>query len=166
MTHRRIFALAMLVVAAVLGAGGQAWAAPANDNFANAVSLSGPVALDSQSTGTASEEPSEPNPACSFGGASVGSTVWYKFTPAANARVVVSTVLSDFDTVMAVYRQTGSGFSGLTTVGCNDDADPSGLFLVLQSLVNVNVTGGSTYYIQVGGWDFASGQLELEFAQV
>lgn len=165
MNHRRICAIILLAAAAVLGAGGPASAAPANDSFAGALTLSGPLDSDSISTVTATEELGEPNPVCSFAGATVGGTVWYKFTTASSGRVAVTTLGSDFDTVLAVYKQTGSGFSGLSLVGCNDDADPSGFFLVLQSAVQASVSAG-TYFVQVGGWDFASGQLQLSFAQV
>ena len=78
----------------------------------------------------------------------IGKSVWFRYTPAANATLVADTVGSDFDTVLAVHR--GTALDALTEVACNDDIDrPGGNY---RSRAEFAVTAGQTYYVQVGGF--------------
>ena len=64
------------------------------------------------------------------------------------------TLGSDFDTVIAVYRQT---FSGLELLGCNDD------YHGLLSDIRIFADPGVEYYFQVGGYYGARGNLSFSF---
>lgn len=70
------------------------------------------------------------------------ATVWYAYTPAANILVHMDTIGSNYDTYLAVW--TGSRGS-LTEVACNDDASTT----VFQSAIDIQLTAGTTYYIEV-----------------
>jgi len=92
----------------------------------------------------------EPSPAC----APIGKTVWYRYTaPTALPNVQVDTEGSGFDTVVAVWTLSGATW---TPVGCDDDAGTG-----TNSLLNVAMASGNTYYIQVGGYNGGSGSLTL-----
>ena len=58
-----------------------------------------------------------------------------------------------YDTVLAVY--TVSAIDALTPVTCNDDAGN------LQSRVTFQGTAGTTYHMQVGGFDGRTANLVL-----
>jgi hypothetical protein len=85
-------------------------------------------------------------------------TVWYDFTPATSQTLVLDTFGSSFDTILAVW--TGSTLSGLTQVACNDDS--SGL----QSRVQFPAAAGTTYRIQLGGFNGAGGNFQLNFTGI
>jgi hypothetical protein len=119
---------------------------PANDSFANGVTIGTLPYSSSPSTVCATTEGGEPSPC---GG--ISSTVWYRFTPSATQALTANTIGSSYDTVLAVY--TGSGLGSLSLVGCNDD------FSGLQSLVQFTATAGVTYQLQVGGFAGATGNL-------
>jgi len=89
---------------------------PVNDFFVNAIQLSPTNGISSVNTIRATKEIGEPNHAGSFG----GHSAWWKFTPASDGILTVSTTNSTFDTVMAIY--TGNTVGGLTNVASNDDA--------------------------------------------
>jgi hypothetical protein len=124
---------------------------PDNDNLADAAT----VALNSISTATTTEatlETDEPQPACAT---AVDKTAWYRFTPGRNRTVVANTVGSDFDTVLAVYTAVDPvELATLTPVACSDNRLVDNL-----SRVKLALTGGTTYYFQVGGANGDSGEL-------
>lgn len=109
-------------------------APPANDEITNAVPLRPfPTALRVDATG-ATHSATDPA-ACTR-----GASVWYRLDPARNRIVRISTVGSDYDTLLAVY----SGSPGsLTELACSDDA------VVLASAVQVRIAAGRTYYVSV-----------------
>jgi hypothetical protein len=117
-----------------------------NDNLAQVTTIAAlPFTDGPVNTDAATIEAGEPNPDCGFE-VDIGKTIWYKFTPSANARLA-SRPLSDFLTVMAFYTGPSSNptFAELSLVGCNQDFD---------------AIGGTTYYFQVGGRSFGeSGNL-------
>lgn len=125
---------------------------PTNDAFANAVVITTlPFSAD-LSTVNATNQTGEPMPSCS---PAIGQTVWYRFTPTADMLYEFSAVGSNFDTAMAIY--TGS-FGSLSQVACNDD-------IILgqnpQSRIRMNLVPGTTYHIQVGGYNGESGNLHF-----
>ena len=96
-------------------------AAPANDNFSNAVPLT-PVAGSVSITTTnadATKEAGEPDHAGNAG----GKTVWFSFTPQSTTVVRINTMDVAVDTLLAVYA--GSGVANLTRIGYNDDCNTS-----------------------------------------
>ncbi len=104
----------------------------------------GPVA-----TGTANLETGEPQPC-----GAIGNTMWLRFTADASRTYTIHTIGADYDTVLSVYRSTGTanGFASLTNLACNDDVNGTA-----QSGVTVTVAAGDTVYLQVGGYRNASG---------
>ena len=134
---------------------------PPNDRFTQAAPLplaAGPPAGAAVDTAAALAEPGEPtavDAGCGGSGpGTLGHTAWSTYTAAVSAPVTVSTAGSNFDTVVAVY--TGGALGALTRVACNDDAAGAA-----QAVVTFAATAGTTYRIQVGGFDAASGDLVL-----
>ncbi|MFA5862037.1 MAG: S8 family serine peptidase [Candidatus Thermoplasmatota archaeon] len=121
---------------------------PTGNCFSTAVGITSVPYSQSKSTSGATLETSEPRPC-----GSIGATVWYTYTPSTSGSKTTDTMGSGFDTVLAVY--TGSSLTGLTNVGCNDDISGSDL----DSRVTWTATAGTTYRIQVGGYNSATGSL-------
>jgi len=85
-----------------------------------------------------------------------GASIWFKWTPLAPGwvgnQVTISTVGSNFDTLLGVYSSpdpslTLASDATLVDVAENDDSGQS-----LQSLVTFTVNAGRTYYIMVDGF--------------
>ena len=135
----------------------------ANDAFANAVSVGSLPYSDQVGTTTATTQTGENlSPAmCNLGNASMGHTVWYRFTsPNSGLQITSSTMGSDYDTVLAVWKGTSLG--NLVGVKCNDDISSTNR----SSRVAFNVAAGTTYYFQVGGWGALSGNLDFSLSGV
>ena len=129
-------------VAAALALGAQPALAqpPPNDDFDNAIVITSLPFQDTQDTTEATTAPDDPE--C----VGQGPTVWYRFTPSADASIVAHTAGSDYDTTLSAYTGTRGS---LTQIACNDDA------IGLQSRIQLDVTAGTTYHFMVGS--FASG---------
>jgi hypothetical protein len=159
---------AALVVGSLLGgasAHGSTEAAPANDNFANAIVLTGTTASRSGDTNVdATLEAGEPNtiPADGFDIEALHS-IWYRWTPQTDGQVTVTTEGSEFDTLLAVY--TGSSVNALTLVASNDDAVvlPTPY---LTSSVTFNVTATTTYQIRVDGFGQNTGPVAVNLNEL
>lgn len=141
----------MLVVAMTAGLVGVT-AGPAlalhNDNLANAEVVGAfPATINHSNTG-ATLETGENQPC---GG--MNRTLWYRFTAPAAGQMTVDTFTSNYDTVLAAYNN-GTSFP-LTSLACNDD------YTGLQSRVQFNVTAGTTYLLQVGGYFGSQGNIVL-----
>jgi subtilisin family serine protease len=122
---------------------------PANDDFANAITLPGFRTVTGSNAGATSET-GEPNHA---GVSSARSSVWWRFTPSQSGQIVINTFGSDFDTVLGVYR--GTSVSSLTSVASNDNTNGA------QSRVVFEGTAGTTYSIAVAGRNFTFGSISL-----
>ncbi len=101
--------------AVVLNLSFGAGAKPANDDFANAVPLAGNSTTADSSRATA--ESGEP----AHAGYGAAKSVWWTWTAAQSGPVRISTMGSNFDTVLAVY--TGSSIHSLVPVADSDDAN-------------------------------------------
>src|SRR5437667_4729521 len=134
---------------------GNTTAPPANDSFANAQGLSGGSASVTGTTVNATKEAGEPNHAGNAG----GHSVWYFWTAPGNTTVVVDTVGSSFDTLLAVYR--GTSVNALTAVASNDNIASGNL----QSRVTFTPVAGTTYRVAVDGYNGASAILVLTLSQ-
>lgn len=97
----------------------------------------------------------DPEPTC---GAAFGSGVWFRFTPASNGLVRVSTCGSTFDTVLQVYTGNCNSLTPMTGA-CNDNEGPS--CAELQASVQFLGAGGATYWILAGGASQAKGTLHI-----
>jgi hypothetical protein len=124
---------------------------PPNDDFANAIVLTGANVSRSADTNVAATKQSgEPNHAGNPGGASV----WYAWTAPNTGQVALDTSGSTFDTLLGVY--TGGAVNGLNTIIANDD--DTSCAPCLTSRVSFLATGGMTYRIAVDGdADFGHG---------
>ncbi|HEU0011479.1 MAG TPA: DUF11 domain-containing protein [Verrucomicrobiae bacterium] len=128
-------------------------AQPANDTFDNASTVTGPTGSATGSTLGATKEPGEPDHAGNFGGASI----WFSWQAPTNGTATFSTIGSDFDTLLAVYR--GTSVSGLSLVAGNDDSG----FGLLQSTVQFAARAGTTYKLAVDGYDGEEGSVVLSW---
>jgi hypothetical protein len=97
---------------------------PPNDNFANAITMSG---MSGQATGdniNAGKESGEPTHA----GVASETSVWWRWTAPGTGQVTIDTNGSNFDTVLAVY--TGNSVGGLTEVVSDDNGGDGAQSLV------------------------------------
>jgi hypothetical protein len=130
---KRLFVFLTMVVAIGM-APTAALAQPANDDFADAITVDEPLPFN-HSTSSEEATSAETDPPCG------GSTVWYSYTPSTSGPVAADTIGSDYDTTLWV----GTGSPGdFDTIGCNDDA------FDLQSFVSWDAVAGTTYYIMAG----------------
>jgi hypothetical protein len=113
----------------------------ANDWWTTAVQITQTPASFSQSV-TGSTIASDPNMSCGTTPRTNG--VWYQYTPPASQTVIFNTSGSTFDTMMTLFEM---GINGLSAILCNDDISQG---VVTSSVLLVNLTGGRTYYLQIG----------------
>src|SRR5438128_1801716 len=121
-----------------------------NDAFANATVISAlpfSDAVDITAATTEAGEPTTPSCAAPYGG--IGSSAWYRFTPAETGSISANAFNSGFSTVVAAY--TGTSVTGLTEVGCGVFGNRS----AFRALAN------TTYYFQVGGLFGQTGSLQF-----
>jgi alpha-tubulin suppressor-like RCC1 family protein len=127
---------------------------PPNDGFAGAQVLAGPIGSVRGSNANADKQAGETD---HDGFAAADSSVWYRWTAPVSGPVIIDTLGSTFDTVLAVY--TGTTVNALTAVASNDDAAG------LQSQVEYTATVGTTYRIAVAGFNGGSGHVLLHWLQ-
>lgn len=133
--------------------------APANNDFANAttITLAGASVQLSGTNVAATRQLGEPNHAGAS--ATTGHSVWWKWTAPSSGNATITTLGSNFDTALAVY--TGSTITGLAAVASNDDAElpqpgVSNPQRKRTSIVTFAAASGTTYSIAVDGWGSAS----------
>lgn len=148
---------AFACLAAISAAG--AAANPGNDSYDDAADLGhGAVVSATGDNHGASKEADEEDHAGDSGGASV----WYRWTAVASGTAMIDTCGSDFDTLLAVYSDSGSaGVGHLHREAANDDACGA---TGEQSLLSVSVTAGSNYRIAVDGKNGSEGTIDLSLA--
>jgi len=147
---------ALAVGALVLtGLGNAPLRAPANDDFANRIVLSGNSVSDSGTNVAATKEAGEPNHAGNPG----GHSIWWSWTAPATGDVTIDTAGSAFDTILGVY--TGASVSTLTLVAGDDDGGPG-----TTSQVSFTAVGGTAYRIAVDGYAGATGAVSLNIVNV
>jgi hypothetical protein len=115
-------------------------AAPANDDFDNALVITSLPFTSNISTVEATIAPDDPlgQDLCGFGSVD-GHTVWYKFSPTQNIRINVNTVGSSRDFQPNIFAYTGTR-GNLTEVTCN----------FLPASMTLDAFAGETYYFLVG----------------
>jgi hypothetical protein len=126
---------------------------PPNDDFANASEIVAfPATASVSDIRQATREAGEPTPSC--GGTT--HTVWYRFTASEDGAVtVVSTPDSTvYEPVLAAYQAIGTGFAGLSGLGCVAYSSP--LVFPVQT--------GNTYYVQASSLFSNTGALNLAFS--
>jgi hypothetical protein len=108
-------------------------AAPANDDFGNAVVITALPFNHSVNTSEATAAADDPIvEVCNLG----DHTVWYRFTPTGNLRINVNTVASRPDQGISVFTGTRGN---LTRVGCSDYGG-----------VTFEAIAGKTYFFMIG----------------
>ncbi len=148
--------LAILLVNFGPGSTRIAYAAPpSNDNFASptVIGIGSIPYSNSISTLEATVEVNDPqvNVLCDGKFLAKGlSTVWYQYTPATNETIFLNTIGSSYDTYIAAWTGTSGS---LVLAGCDDDN-----FYGLQSEMRLNVTGGTTYYIEIAEYNGVQGE--------
>jgi hypothetical protein len=110
---------------------------PTNDDFANAIGLSGSPLNVTGNNSNATLQISEPITGAGF-------TVWWNWTATATGFVTIDTQGSDFVTTMSVY--TGSS---LTALGLIAQSNTTGA--LSAAAVTFNAVAGTTYRIVVDG---------------
>jgi subtilisin family serine protease len=122
---------------------------PANDDFAGRILASPGASSVFGANLNASIESGEPRYASGAG----SQTVWWSWVAPASGSATISTLGSDFDTILAIY--TGSSVGSLTLVGGNDD------YAGLLSSVSFSAQSGTVYAIQVNGYSSSAGNVQL-----
>ncbi|MBE0543181.1 MAG: immunoglobulin domain-containing protein [Verrucomicrobia bacterium] len=128
---------------------------PANDLFANRVTILGMTNTVNGSNSGATKEASEPNHAGNAG----GKSVWWTWTAPTNGTVIVDTIGSSFNTLLAVY--TGGSVASLSPVASDDQSGGNN-----TSKLTFNPTTGTTYQIAVDGSSGASGAVILNLKEI
>ncbi|HEV2705801.1 MAG TPA: NF038122 family metalloprotease [Pyrinomonadaceae bacterium] len=127
--------------------------APANNNIANAIVLSGNAGSVSGTNVGATKETGEPSH--SPDGNAGGASVWYRLNSPGNGQLTVNTSGSNFNTLLGVYAANNTGALGvanLLRVAKNNDASADA-----TSSVTFNAVAGLVYYIAVDGANGATG---------
>jgi PKD domain len=156
----RTLTIAALAAGALLVPATANAAPPANDDFANATVIdpsSLPISEDVSTAEATAEGFESSNVAC----LPAEKTVWYSITTSTTGVLRADAAASSFsDTIVRIYKQTGSDPSGLNFLGC---ANP---YYNGTTQVNVAVESGATYYIQAGDWFSGGGSLHLTVEMV
>jgi len=129
-------------------------AVPSNDHFANAsvINFSGGTTQVTGATIGGTVQNGEPR----HDSEDPSHSIWWRWTASNSTTVTITTMGSNFDTVLGVY--TGNAVNALTTVASNDDEERG---VVRTSKLTFNPVAGATYYIAVDGWDASYGQVTL-----
>ena len=152
--------LGVLVIVILTIPAGASGAPPVNNDFANPTVVTVLPFSDTVDITEATIEPGEPiaNPS------QIGRTVWYSFTPNADAVAQIGPLsrppdpsvpptLCDLRSYrfLVVYRAGSAGFAGLVPVAGDQWSSPT--------VHTLQVQAGTTYYIQGGQtWDLSCGQ--------
>jgi hypothetical protein len=109
---------------------------PPNDDFADALPIEQLPFSETVDAAGGTNEPGERTPSCS---GQSGGSVWYSYTPSSDGWVTALGPFAGQSEVVAAY--TGSSLEDLVEVGCR----------TFGSQFTLPVSGGTTYYFQVGG---------------
>ncbi len=113
----------------------------ANDDIGNATSINSFPFAEAKDTSGATGSANDPT-LCT--GNKGSASVWYRVVPTQNKLLTVATVGSNYDTVVAVWRESPGS---LLLVGCDDNSGGN-----LASRLSVPVSAGQQYYIEVADW--------------
>jgi hypothetical protein len=131
----------------------------AGDMFSNRVAIMGMSGTNSGSNIGATLEPGEPMIAGKVG----GHSVWYKWTAPHTGIATMTTVGSDFDTLLGVYilkDHWHQSVTNLITIAGNDDG--GGFF---TSSAMFNAIEGEEYEITVDGFSGATGTFAFSWSE-
>ncbi len=123
---------------------------PANDDCSNAIAIN---EVDALSFSTTNAHASGVTPSC--GGSTAPVDIWYAYTATVTGSAVFSLCGSDYNTRLALWSSCGG-----TELACNDSVYYCS-YNTNNSEITMNVTSGTTYYVQVGGHNADVGDGEL-----
>ena len=131
-----------LVLTAGVSASPAYAAVPSNDNIANSINITTAAYAGTllDITGATTEVA---DPVISCGGAQGYNSVWYTFAPLNSGEVSLNTTNSQYDTILAVFKNDPLVPGGLIELGCNDDSGGT------ISALTMPLRGGIRYYIEV-----------------
>ena len=118
-----------------------------NDEILGATLVSAWPYGSTEDTRTATSNVSDPVHSCGTRGRD-SNTVWFRFVSTFNGTVWVSTVNSNYDTVLSAYAGTSSVGPQLA---CNDDSNGT-----MQSDISFSVSSGQSYLIEVSAYGATS----------
>jgi Peptidase C10 family/Spi protease inhibitor len=124
-----------------------------NDNFEDALVITGYNGQTTRNNTEATKEPGEPDHAGDAG----GKSLWWEWTAPVTRTAYFNTSGSDFNTLLAVY--TGGSVDSLTEITANDDSGT-----VTQSALSFAAVQGITYLIAVDGFGSDSGNIALNWS--
>lgn len=133
------------------------YVAPVNDNFADASELTDLGVVYSGTNFAATVELDEPDYADN-----ASHSVWWRFTVPRHGEYTISTLGSDFNTVLWVY--SGTKLEDLVLVAHNDDADIN--IGVATSKVATILNAGEQIYIAIDGDVTEIGNIQLTVERV
>lgn len=122
---------------------------PSNDNFADAIPI---TELNTPLNGSNVAATLEPGEYHDHGQGS--HSVWWKWTAPTDGPYDVSTIGSDFNTVLAIY--TGTSIWDLVLISQNDDWGGE-----TASLAGIAATAGTEYFIAVDGYGDDQGNVQI-----
>jgi hypothetical protein len=127
---------------------------PTNDDCGTAIPLSYGANGPFSNVGAS---PSSPQGSCGLG---ADPDVWFSFFANCTGNMIVDTCGAGMDTWISVWDNCpGLGFE----VACNDDNQATcGTFG--PSYLSIPITAGTTYYINVGGWNGQQGNFTLNIS--
>ena len=130
---------------------------PANDNFANAVALSGVTGSVTVSSAWATREAGEPG---TLALSTSDKSVWFTWTAPATGMVTFDTNGSSYNTLLGVF--TGNSLDSLTLCPVCQGAT-EGPYGTTGGRVTFSAAAGTVYRIDVDGWNGESGTLQLNW---
>jgi len=134
-------------------------AAPPNDNFVNAQIVTGNSGTVTGTNAFATKETGEPDH--SPDGEPSGKSIWYRWTAPNSGTVTMTTVGSNYDTLLAIYGGTSVCALGAPIAANDDENNPGG---ILTSRVQFSAVGGTTYQITVDGYGGDQGDVTLNWS--
>ncbi|HEX8551181.1 MAG TPA: S8 family serine peptidase [Abditibacteriaceae bacterium] len=120
--------------------------APNNDNFANAILLSGDTGVAPGNNTTATRETGEPNHGGTF--SQGDKSVWYKWTAPALGNIYFNTKGSSFENVIGIY--TGNSVGTLTRITGDGYSTENAATTAWRTVP------GTTYFIAVDGTKYGA----------
>jgi hypothetical protein len=147
---RHVLVAAALGLAMLAGPGAAFPSPPANDNFADAGTISTLPFTDSGDLNGTTTEPGEPL-SCSY----QPQTVWYAFTPSSTTVISADSNGSQGGVILTAYQSNGGGIGGLAFMNCSFGGP-------LTFTANAN----TTYYFQVGTYLSGPVHMQLSVQQV
>lgn len=127
---------------------------PPNDAFANRTIIPPSLTTVTGTNVKATREPGEPE----HGGTQGGASVWWSWTAPSTGILTVSTIGSDFDTLLSAY--TGTELASLSSLASNDEPPSGDVF----SIVSFPVEAGITYHLAVDGYRGENGHIVLNLS--